>query len=337
MSPRSTGRDLVNLPKAHLHLHLDGALRRDTYQELAAAAGVDPKLPREYGSFDAFSDTLVAAQLALRTDGDLERVIDEIVEDAVSDGAVWLELSVWPGFLRGRLGSADHVLSVVLSSAKHASVSHRIGVGIMVAANRNEGPDEAIRIARLAAGWAGHGVVSFGLDGDEVSAPAERFIEAFSIARDSGLMATPHAGELVGPSSIVAALDALGASRILHGVRAVESSDLLSRLSESDVCLDVCPTSNVLLGITPDVHRHPLPSLLEAGVSCSVNADDPLLFDRGLLDEYVLCRDALGLSDEELASIARTSVEWAAAPSDLTHQWIADIETWLSSGGIVTS
>ena len=149
-------------------------------------------------------------------------------------------------------------------------------------------------------------MVSFGLANDELLGGPAPFTDAFDIARDAGLLSTPHAGELDGPESIVAALELLGADRIQHGVRCVEQPGLLDRLADKGVCLDVCPTSNVSLSVFPSLEAHPLPQLLAAGVRVSINADDPLLFGPGLLEEYVLCRDAFGLGDLELARIAAT-------------------------------
>jgi adenosine deaminase len=167
--------------------------------------------------------------------------------------------------------------------------------------------DPRRRLHALPPRWAGEGVVSFGLDGDEAAFPPAPFAGAFEIARSAGLLATPHAGELLGPESVAAAMDRLHADRILHGVRAVEDSALLSRIASAGICLDLCPTSNAKLGVF-EPGDHPLAALLRAGVRCSVNADDPLLFGVGLLDEYELCRTTFGLSDEELASIAAASI-----------------------------
>lgn len=200
----------------------------------------------------------------------------------------------------------------------------------MVAANRNRGPEEAVRMAELAATFAGRGVVSYGLDGDEAAYPPTPFAYAFGIAKEAGLLCTPHAGELLGPDSARQALDHLRADRILHGVRASEDSELMARLVEQGVPLDVCPTSKVLLGVYPHLTEHPLPRLLAAGVACSINADDPLLFGGGLLDEYRLCRDTLGLTDNQLAGCARVSLRASGAPQKTIAKGLDGIDRWLS-------
>ena len=328
----STARDLRALPKAHLHLHLDGALRRSTYLELAEAAGLPAPLPTSYGSFAAFGETMAAAAAVLRTESDVRRLVREVVEDAALAGAVWVEVSMWPGFLAGRLGPDEKAIDAVLSAGTEAAAEFRTGFGLIVAANRDRGPAEALSMARLAVARGGAGVVGFGLDGDESAAPPEAFADAFALARTGGLRSLPHAGELLGPASVAAALDVLRADRILHGVRALEDPALVDRLAASGVSLDVCPTSNVLLSVVPSMADHPLPRLLAAGVRCSVNADDPMVFDTDLTAEYAECRNSLGLTDEQLAGIARTSVESSAAPPDVVRSAVAGIDAWLAPG-----
>jgi adenosine deaminase len=144
-------------------------------------------------------------------------------------------------------------------------------------------------------------------------------------------LSTPHAGELAGPDSVRGALDALGADRIQHGVRAVEDPDLVKRLADENICCDVCPTSNVLLSVCASIGEHPLGALLDAGVPCSVNADDPLLFGPHLLEEYELCRNQLGFDDERMAAIALTSIDHSGAPEDLKQQARPAIAEWLAA------
>lgn len=224
----------------------------------------------------------------------------------------------------------SEILDLVIDRAHRAAEQCGIAIGIMVAANRDHGPVEATKTAELAAERAGLGVVSFGLDGDESAHPPEDFAAAFAIAREAGIRATPHAGELAGPASIWGALDSLRADRVLHGIRALEDPDLVERLVSRGTCLDVCPTSNVALSVVPSFEQHPLPRLISAGIRCSVNADDPLLFRSGLLDEYTLCRERLGLSDEEIATLAVNSLECASAPVELVEAGLLGVRRWLA-------
>ncbi len=328
---RPVMRDLAPLPKAHLHIHLDGAMRPSTLRELAEAMGIAAPMPTAYGSFAAFMATITAAGQTLQTEQNLRRVVREIMEDSAAQGAVWVEPSMWPGMLGGRLGSDAEAVDIVLEAGRAAANEYGIGFGLIIAANRNRGPDEAVALADLAASRARHGVVGFGLDGDEANHPPGPFADAFQIARKAALLALPHAGELAGPDSVVAALDLLGADRILHGVRAVEDAEVVARLAERGTCLDVCPTSNVKLSVVNSLEDHPLPALLAAGVRCSLNADDPLLFATDLVDEYRLVRDRLHLTDAQLAGLACTSLEASAAPRDLIRDTVQKIELWLST------
>ncbi|MBC6458211.1 adenosine deaminase [Actinomadura sp. HBU206391] len=323
------GRDLAQLPKAHVHLHLDGAMRRGTLAELAEAAGIEAPLPRGYGSFAAFMETITAAARCLRTAADTERLVSEVVEDAGRAGAVWVEPSMWPGLFDGRLGSAAEAVDVVLAAGHDAARRHGVGFGLIVAANRDRGPAEALAMARLASSRAVDGVVGFGLDGDETAAPGSWFAEAFAVARDAGLRVVPHAGELAGPESVREALDVLGVDRIMHGVRAADDPELVERLAERGIPLDVCPTSNVMLSVVPSMDRHPLPALLAAGVRCSINADDPLLFETDLSAEYEIARTELGLTDVQLAAVAGTSLRHSGAPRDLVDRALSGIDAWL--------
>lgn len=330
-------RDLASLPKAHLHLHLEGSMRPSTLAELSEALGAEVPEVGAFGSFAAFADTYLAACAVLRSEADLRRLVEEVVADAAADGAVWVEPATYVPNHRERLGPDEEVLEILLDELAHAGCRHNIGTGLVLTANRTLGPDDALAQARLAVRYAADGVVGFGLANDEVDHPPEPFAAAFEVARAAGLLSVPHAGELEGPASVRGALTSLAADRIQHGVRAVEDPELVVEIADLGVCLDVCPTSNLALGVVEDLADHPLPELLAAGVRCSVNADDPLLFGPGLLDEYRVCRDRLGLTDAQLASVATTSIEASGAPEAMKVRAVAAVAAWLRSdvGGAV--
>jgi len=322
-------RDLLALPKAHLHLHLEGGMRPSTLEERAEHYGIPVPVVSGFGSFAAFSSMYVAACDVLRTDDDLIRLVDEVVDDAAFSGAVWIEPAIYAPHHLERLGPVEHVIEVTLDALASAARRTGVGTGLMVAADRTVDPADAIAQARVAVRYADRGVVSFGLANDEARWPPEPFAEAFAIAREAGLLSTPHAGELDGPASVIGALDALHADRIQHGVRSIEDPELVKRLADEGICLDVCPSSNVLLSVVPSIEDHPLPALLAAGVRCSLNADDPLLFGPGLLEEYELCRTVLDLDDEQLAAVARASIEASGASDDLQATAVAGVAAWL--------
>ena len=326
-------RDLKALPKAHLHLHLEGGMRPSTLADLTARYDLPP-LPTPDGTFATFLRTYRQACDGLRTPDDVRRVAREVVEDAAADGAVWIEPADWiaPG-MAGRAGLPDDeaVLQALLEGLQDGARATGIAAGLMVSTNRANPPEEAEALARLAARYAGRGVVTFGLAGDEVVGPAEPFADAFAIARAAGLIAAPHGGELAGPERVRSALDALGARRIQHGVRSVEDPGLLARLAAEQICLDVCLTSNVYLGVVPSLEQHPLRRLLEAGIPVSLNTDDPLVFGSTLLGEYEIARRVFGLDDAALASIAAASIRNSGAPAALKASALARVEAWLAA------
>jgi adenosine deaminase len=324
-----SSRDVNALPKGHLHLHLEAAMRPATLAELCAEHGVPVPEIGAFGDFSAFEATYEAATDVLRREEDFERLVREMLEDARAEGAWWVEPALYAPAHRARFGSDEAVAELVLDALDRFGREAGVGVGLMIAGDRMTDPSECEEQARVAARFADRGVVSFGLAGDERGNPPEPFAAAFEVARAAGLISAPHAGELAGPESIAGALDTLGADRVQHGVRAVESPELIEELAARGTCLDVCPTSNAALGVFPHLADHPLPSLLAAGVRCSLNADDPLLFGRGLLDEYELCRAEMGLGDAELAAIAAVSLESSGAPADLVAGGLREVNNWL--------
>jgi adenosine deaminase len=326
-------RDLRTLPKAHLHLHLEGGMRPSTLADFTERYALPPP-PEPDGTFATFIRTYRQAADGLRSADDLRRLVGEVVEDAAADGAVWVEPADWiTSTMAARAGLADEeaVLRVLLEALDDAARQYGIGAGLMLSSNRTRPPAEAEALAQLAARYAGRGVVAFGLADDEVVGPPEPYAAAFATARAAGLIAAPHGGELSGPERVRGALDALGARRVQHGVRAVDDAALLERLAAEQVCLDVCLTSNVYLGVVPSIEAHPLPRLLAAGISVSLNTDDPLVFGSSLLEEYELGRRVFGLDDSTLAGIAASSIRASGAPESLKTTALAGIERWLAS------
>jgi adenosine deaminase len=203
-------------------------------------------------------------------------------------------------------------------------------MAVVIAANRTRHPLDARTLARLAAQYAGRGVVGFGLSNDERRGSTAEFDAAFRIAGRAGLRLVPHGGELRGPDHIRVCLDALAADRLGHGVRSVEDPALLARIVDSGIPLEVCPVSNVALGVYSDLTSVPLPQLLEAGATVALGADDPLLFGSRLEGQYATMRAAHDLADHQLAELARMSFRASCAPDDLQKLALADIDTWLS-------
>lgn len=329
------------LPKAHLHLHFTGAMRPGTLLELAAKHGVPlpdalssarpPKLratdERGWFRFQRLYDT---ARSVLRDADDISRLLREIAEDERADGSGWLEIQVDPTSYAPRLGGLVPTMELILESAREASAESGVGIAVLVAANRMKHPLDARTLARLAVRYADRGVVGFGLSNDERRGFARDFDRAFAIARKGGLLAAPHGGELSGPDSVRGCLDDLRAGRLGHGVRAAEEPDLLRRLADEAVVCEVCPASNVALGVYDKPDEVPMRRLFDAGVSIALGADDPLLFGSRLAAQYQLAREALGFSDVELAELARQSIRGSLAPPERRRQLLAGVDDWLA-------
>ncbi|MDI5965043.1 adenosine deaminase [Streptomyces sp. SL13] len=333
-------RDVTLLPKAHLHLHFTGSMRSSTLLELADRYGVHlpealtsgepPKLRAtdERGWF-RFQRLYDIARSCLRTPEDIQRLVREAAEEEVKDGSGWLEIQVDPTSYAPRLGGLIPTLEIILDAVHTASRDTGVGIAVLVAANRMKHPLEARTLARLAVRHRDRGVIGFGLSNDERRGLARDFDRAFAIAREGGLIAAPHGGELAGPHSIRDCLDDLHASRVGHGVRAAEDPALLARLADRGITCEVCPASNVALGVYEKPEDVPLRTLYAAGVPMALGADDPLLFGSRLAAQYEIARDAHGFTDAELADLARQSVRGSCAPPDVRERLLTGIDEWL--------
>jgi adenosine deaminase len=331
-------RDLRRLPKAHLHLHLTGGMRHETLVDLAAQQRVSlPHGLLEPGSVDLdatqlrgwlkFQRLYDAARSLLRTQEAVERVVAEIVEDQAAAGVGWLELQVDPSSYAPYLGGLQRVVEVVLEALRKAGATHGVGTGLVVASNRTRHPGDAETHARVARRYAGQGVVGFGLSNDETRGDTRDFEKAFRIARDAGLVAVPHAGELRGAGSVRLAVERLGATRIGHGVRSVEDPAVLELLADRGIACEVNPVSNVMLHVHGSVADSPWRRLRAVGVLVAIGADDPLVFQAGLLDNYA----ALGATDEEVADLARGSIAASTAPTDVRAHLLSGVDAWLAT------
>jgi len=335
-------RSLRELPKAHLHLHFTGAMRHATLLELAERDGIrlpdqlvsewPPQLSAadEKGWF-RFQRLYDVARSVLRTEADVRRLVLEAAEDDVRDGGRWLEIQVDPSGYAARFGGITAFTELVLDAVGWASRATGLGMAVVIAANRTRHPLDARTLARLAAQYVDHGVVGFGLSNDERRGDTRDFAGAFAIADRGGLRLVPHGGELRGPDHVRAVVDSLGAQRLGHGIRAAEDPALLDRLVAAGVAFEVCPVSNVALGVYSDPTSVPLPELLAAGATIALGADDPLLFGSRLLGQYAAVRAAHELSDSALADLARSSVRASCAPDSVKADIAAAIDAWLAT------
>ncbi len=335
-------RDLAELPKAHLHLHFTGSMRHETLLEMAERDGISlpdslvSEWPPELSAADEkgwfrFQRLYDVARSVLRTEDDVRRLVREAAEDDVRDGGRWLEIQVDPSGYAARFGGITAFTDLVLDAVAESSRETGLGMAVVIAANRTRHPLDARALARLAAQYAGRGVVGFGLSNDERRGSTADFGRAFDIARRAGLTLVPHGGELRGPDHIALCLDHLHADRLGHGVRSAEDPALLDRIVAAGVALEVCPVSNVALGVYSDLTSVPLPELMAAGATIALGADDPLLFGSRLAGQYATMRAAHDLTDEQLAELARMSVRASRAPDDVKTAVLAEIDGWLAA------
>ncbi len=338
-------RSATALPKAHLHLHFTGSMRVETVREMAAAHGI--RLPStlrgdwpprfsaadERGWF-RFQRLYDAARACVRGEADMRRIVREAAQDDFAEGSRWLEIQVDPTSYAPFVGGITPALEIVLDEARQVSASEQAAqVAVVVAASRMRHPLEARTLARLAARYAGEGagtVVGFGLSNDERRGDTAEFGPAFRIARAAGLAVVPHAGELLGAEAVAATLDAAAPDRLGHGVRSVEDPRVLDRVVQRQVALEVCPGSNVSLGVYDQAAHVPLRRLVAAGARVALGADDPLIFGTRLADQYESARSVHGFRDAELATLARSSFAASRAPVDVRGAAERDIEAWLA-------
>ncbi|RHA43742.1 adenosine deaminase [Cellulomonas rhizosphaerae] len=337
-------RDLEKLPKAHLHLHFTGSMRVSTLADLATRHGVrlpsqllddDPlHVPADERGWFRFQRLYDAARACVRGEADMRRIVAEAALDDAAEGSGRLEIQVDPTSYAPFVGGITPALEIVLDAAREAGAAAGIEVGVIVAASRMRHPLEARTLARLAALHAGDGpgqVVGFGLSNDERRGDTAEFAGAFAIARRAGLASVPHGGELLGPAHVEAVVDNLTPDRLGHGVRSAEDPRVLDRVAAAGIALEVCPASNVSLGVYGSPDEVPLRALVDAGAQVALGADDPLLFRSRLVAQYAIARDVLGFTDPEIADLARSSIRASRASDGSKARLLTGVDAWLAS------
>jgi adenosine deaminase len=318
---------LARLPKAELHLHLDGSMRPATALRLARQRRLDEgmSLARLSGRLRAAMPCRDQAELlsafdlpiALLQDAEaLERVTHELVEDVAADGTIYVEIRWAPSLhTRGGLALRDGIAAVV-AGARSGAAATGVVVRLIAVALRTFDPDGEAVMARVAADFRAEGVAGFDLAGREAEAPDPlRFERAFGVARDAGLGITCHAGEWGGAAQVRRALD-VAPARIAHGAPAAEDPPLIADLRARGVTLDLCPTSNVQAAIVRSLATHPLGRLHRAGVPVTLSTDDRTVSDLTLPGEYANALDPIGLTLVELVAIDRHAFEVAFLHDD---------------------
>ena len=297
-------------------------MRPTTVLDLASLNGVD--LPADVGAglrrgfsfptFERFIQTYIALTRCLRRAADYERIVVELAEDLACQGVRYAEVTCSPSTPVLFLGMPERdFLDGLARGRARAAIEHGVELAWIfdIVARSVDPPRYYDFTTGVAIEQRQNGVVALGLVGAGIDAPAETFLPYVRRTRAAGLKLTPHAGELAGPEQVWAALDVLGADRIGHGVRAIEDAALVRELARRRIPLEVCPTSNVTLGLFQSYAAHPLRRLYEAGVPVTVNSDDPGLFGSSVAQEAVLLTSALGFSESEAADVCENAGRYA--------------------------
>jgi aminodeoxyfutalosine deaminase len=295
------------LPRAELHVHLDGAVEPETLLE------IDPALTREeiaartaYTDFAGFIQSFIWVNQRLKTPQDYARVAHRLFERLASEGVTYAEVILSAGVILWK----QQPFAPIYDALQREAARSPVKVRWILDAIRQFGAEPAKPVFDLAAERVGEGVVAIGIGGDEVRGPAPLFTDLYREARDRGLHLTCHAGEIAGPQSVWEALD-IGAERIGHGIRSIDDPALVAHLAAHRIPLEICITSNLRTGAVATLAEHPVRRLYDAGVPILLNTDDPAMFECTLTSEYALAAREFGFTEDELAGIAANSLRYA--------------------------
>ncbi|TDL75086.1 adenosine deaminase [Palleronia sediminis] len=319
-------------PKIELHLHLEGAAPPAFMKGLAARKGrdishlFDAAGRYNYSGFVDFLRVYEQACELLETPEDFGALMFEVLTRSAEHGVIYTELFLSPDFCGGRdLSAWRDYLAAMEDAAARAEAAHGIKARGIVTCIRHFGPEAARETARCAAETAGGFITGFGMGGDESAGRTRDFAWAFDHAREAGLGLTTHAGEWGGPGNVAAALDWLRVSRIGHGVRAIEDPALIERLVDEGIVLEVCPGSNIALGLFRTLDEHPIGRLHAAGVKLCVSTDDPPFFGTTMTREHQSLARALDWDDAVFAGIAEVAARAAFCDEDTRRELLERI------------
>ncbi len=313
------------MPKVELHVHLEGAIRPETFLKLAQRHQVS--LPasdlaglRQWYQFTDFSHFIeVYLQIAqsLKTPEDIAMIAREYLESQARQNVRYSEIIYTPfnQYLANGI-PFDEQIDALNQARAWANKTLDVDCQFIMDISRETTPEQGVTVAEWAVSAMDRGVCGLGLGGPEVGNPPEKFRTAFDLADEAGLSAFPHAGETVGPESIWGALEHLHPARILHGVRCFEDPALVAELRKSQIPLDVCPTSNICLKVFPEMRSHPLPKMMEEGLYVTLNSDDPPLFNTTLTKEYLIAVQVLGLTYSDLKGLVNAAIRASCLSGD---------------------
>jgi aminodeoxyfutalosine deaminase len=336
-----TEAGLAALPKVELHVHLEGTISAATATALAHAHGEDPDqalvleggtYPDPFRDFPHFVAAFLATSAQVRVPADLRTVAAAFVAEQERQHVRWCEPTFTAVTMARRGWDPDTMWAALLDGVASRP---QVGVGFILDTPRDLGVDvarESVTLARSAIA-AGLPVVALGLTGIEGSVHEREFALLRHAADELGIGLVVHAGEMGTPANVAAAIDDMRADRIGHGIATVHDAGLLARVARSGIVLEVCPSSNVTLGIIGSLETHPIVALRDAGVAITVNSDDPPFFSTTLTDELRHAVRLLDLGTVGLVELQRRSIDASHAPHDLRAQVHAELDAWLATSG----
>jgi aminodeoxyfutalosine deaminase len=343
--PRVEHARLTALPKVELHVHLEGTIAAATAAGLASARGEDPAsvlvldpertdgphYPHPFRDFLHFVDTFVASSAQVQEPSDLTTVAAAFAAGQAAQRIRWSEATFTAVTMEMRGWDAGELWEALL---RGLATAPQAGIGLILDTPRDLGPEVARRSVALARGAiaAGVPVVALGLTGVEGSVPAREFAFLRDGADELGVGLVVHAGETGGPQEVAEAIDVLRSDRIGHGIATVSDPELLARVAALGIVLEVCPSSNVTLGLVPSLEEHPIRTLRDAGVALTVNSDDPPFFATTLTDELDHAIRLLDLDEARLAALQRRALDASFAPASVRNDIHAAIDDWVRAG-----
>lgn len=337
---------LRTMPKIELHRHLEGSLRLETLLSIAVQhhitmprfdiEGLRPFvqfMPGEPRTMRHFLNKFAVLRMFYRSETIIKRVTAEVIADAAHDHVRYMELRFTPQALNNLIKcSFDQVVTWVCDSAREAGREHGVQVGLILSMNRHESPDIGASVVQSAIDHCAEGVVGIDLAGQERDYSAKPFRDLFERARTFGIGVTAHAGEWLGAESVREVVNELGATRIGHGIRAIEDPVLCQQLVERGIVLEVCPTSNYHSGAIDDYSIHPLKRLQDSGVLTTINTDDPLISNITLSDELINAVSYMGLTVDDIKRSQINAARAAFLPAEQRARLVAQFSEWMGAG-----
>jgi adenosine deaminase len=309
---RTAIREFIRrMPKAELHLHMEGAVQPSTWLKLAERNGI--RLPADtpealnevfrFRDFNHFIELYTLCCSCLVNADDFRLATYELLEDLAEQNVRYAEIFMSPTLHLARGVKWETIMEGVSAARREGERDFGIQTAFIPDISRELGPEKGLAVAKHVSKSAEYGVIGLGIGGPEIGFPPDDYWESYDLIGEAGMHRVAHAGETMGPESIWGALKALNAERIGHGVRCLEDEELVEYLRQNQIALEVCPTSNVCTGVTPDWPSHPLKRLMDAGLLVTLNSDDPGMFNTTLTEEFLRAQETFDLTLDEIKNL----------------------------------